>query len=146
MNTALCDGNDSNMFVTLFVGALDLRTGRLLYCNAGHDAPYLQDMLLQCDPNLPIGVMSDWPFSEQEIDIVPGSTVFLYTDGLTEAENARSEQFERQRVIEIVSSSIAEAYSPQELVETMTAAVRQFVGETEQSDDLTMLAIKYTKG
>ena len=146
MNTALCDGNDSNMFVTLFVGALNLRTGRLLYCNAGHDAPYLQDMLLQCDPNLPIGVMSDWPFSEQEIDIVPSSTVFLYTDGLTEAENARSEQFERQRVIEIVSSSIAEAYSPQELVETMTAAVRQFVGETEQSDDLTMLAIKYTKG
>ena len=62
---------------------------------------------------------------------------------LTEAENARPEQFGRQRVIENVSSSIAEAYSPKELIETMTAAVRQFVGETEQSDDLTMLAIKY---
>ena len=57
--------------------------------------------------------------------------------------NARPEQFGRQRVIETVSSSIAEAYSPKELIETMTAAVRQFVGETEQSDDLTMLAIKY---
>ncbi len=143
MNAALCDGNDSNMFVTLFVGALHLRTGHLLYCNAGHDAPFLQDKLLPCDPNLPVGIMPDWTFSEQETDIAPGSTVFLYTDGLTEAENARPEQFGRQRVIENVSSSIAEAYSPKELIETMTAAVRQFVGETEQSDDLTMLAIKY---
>ena len=89
------------------------------------------------------GYLSDWTFSEQETDIAPGSIVFLYTDGLTEAENARPEQFGRQRVIENVSSSIAEAYSPKELIETMTAAVRQFVGETEQSDDLTMLAIKY---
>ena len=145
MNTALCDGNDSNMFVTLFVGALHLRTGRLLYCNAGHDAPYLQDKLLPCDPNLPVGIMPDWTFSEQEADIAPGSTVFLYTDGLTEAENARSEQFGRQRVIDIVSSSMAEASSTQEMIEAMSAAVRQFVGETEQSDDLTMLAIKYTK-
>jgi sigma-B regulation protein RsbU (phosphoserine phosphatase) len=144
MNVALCDGNDSNMFVTLFVGALHLRTGHLLYCNAGHDAPYLQDKLLPCDPNLPVGIMPDWTFSEQEADIAPGSTVFLYTDGLTEAENARPEQFGRQRVIDIISSSIEGAYSPQELIESMTAAVRQFVGETEQSDDLTMLAIKYT--
>ena len=71
--------------------------------------------------------------------------MFLYTDGLTEAENARSEQFGRQRVIDIVSSSIAAAYTPQEMIDTMSAAVRQFVGETEQSDDLTMLAIQYTK-
>ncbi len=71
--------------------------------------------------------------------------MFLYTDGLTEAENARSEQFGRQRVIDIVSSSMAEASSTQEMIEAMSAAVRQFVGETEQSDDLTMLAIKYTK-
>ena len=143
MNAALCDGNDNNMFVTLFVGALELRTGHLLYCNAGHDAPYLQDKLLPCDPNLPLGIMPDWTFSEQETDIAPGSTVFLYTDGLTEAENARSEQFGRQRVIEIVSSSIAKACPPQEMIGTMTAAVRQFVGETEQSDDLTMLAIRF---
>lgn len=90
--------------------------------------------------------MPDWTFSEQETDIAPGSTVFLYTDRLTEAENARADQFGRQRVIDIISSSIEGVYSPHELIETMTAAVRQFIGETEQSDDLTMLAIKYTKG
>lgn len=90
--------------------------------------------------------MPDWTFLEQETDIAPGSTVFLYTDGLTEAENARADQFGRQRVIDIISSSIEGVYSPHELIETMTAAVRQFIGETEQSDDLTMLAIKYTKG
>ncbi len=128
-------------FNVLIIGAI-----LAFVCNAGHDAPYLQDKLLPCDPNLPVGIMPDWTFSEQEADIAPGSTVFLYTDGLTEAENARPEQFGRQRVIDIISSSIEGAYSPQELIDTMTAAVRQFVGETEQSDDLTMLAIKYTKG
>ena len=143
MNRAICDGNDNHMFVTLFVGVLNLHTGHLLYCNAGHDAPYLQGAPLPCDSNLPIGVMPDWKFSEQETDITPDSMLFLYTDGLTEAENERYEQFGKQRVTDMVSSSVAEALSPQELVETMTAAANEFVGETEQSDDLTMLAIRF---
>ena len=143
MNRAICDGNDNHMFVTLFVGVLNLHTGHLLYCNAGHDAPYLQGAPLPCDSNLPIGVMPDWKFSEQEADITPDSMLFLYTDGLTEAENERYEQFGKQRVTDMVSSSVAEALSPQELVETMTAAANEFVGETEQSDDLTMLAIRF---
>ena len=78
-------------------------------------------------------------FLVEHVETVPGTVQ-------TEAENARAEQFGRQRVKDIISSSIEGVYSPQEMIETMTAAVRQFVGETEQSDDLTMLAIKYTKG
>ena len=78
-------------------------------------------------------------FLVEHVETVPGTMQ-------TEAENARAEQFGRQRVKDIISSSIEGVYSPQEMIETMTAAVRQFVGETEQSDDLTMLAIKYTKG
>ena len=140
MNMNLSEGNDNNMFVTLFVGVLDLATGRLRYCNAGHDAPYVNQALLPCDPNLPVGAMPDMTFSEQETMIAAGSTIFLYTDGLTEAENATCELFGMQRITDVIKDFNG---TPQELIETMTSAVHQFVGDTEQSDDLTMLAIKY---
>ena len=139
MNENICEGNDNCMFVTLLVGVLDLPTGHLRYCNAGHEAPYIQDKLLPCDSNLPVGVMSGLEYSEQETDIVPGATLFLYTDGLTEAENAKRELFGRQRIDHVINAFDG---SPQQLVETMTDAVHQFVGDTEQSDDLTMLAFR----
>jgi sigma-B regulation protein RsbU (phosphoserine phosphatase) len=144
MNTNICEGNDECMFVTVFVGVLDLQTGRLRYCNAGHDAPFIineDSSLLPTDSNLPIGVMPDLKYSEQEMMLTPGMTIFLYTDGLTEAENGRREQFGMQRIREVISARTSD--SPQELIETMAAAVHQFVGDTEQSDDLTLLAIKY---
>ena len=138
MNKNICEGNDNCMFVTLFVGVLDLQTGHLRYCNAGHDAPYVQGKLLSCDPNMPIGVMPTYQYSNQETDIVSGIT-FLYTDGLTEAENANHQLFGKQRITETITAFKG---SSQELVETMTAAVHKFVGDYEQSDDLTMLAFK----
>ena len=151
MNASISEGNDNNMFVTLFVGVLDLKTGHLRYCNAGHDAPFIIELsnvkpqisnLKSQTSNLPVGVMPDWEFTEQETDMAPGSMIFLYTDGLTEAENDRHELFGMQRITDIVS---AYKGSPQELIETMTDAVHQFVGDTEQSDDLTMLAMQYKK-
>jgi sigma-B regulation protein RsbU (phosphoserine phosphatase) len=141
MNKAISDSNDNNMFVTLFVGVLDLQTGHLRYCNAAHNPPYIQGMVLPVDSNLPVGVMPDWNFTAQETEMTSGSMLFLYTDGLTEAENIRHEQFGKQRVTDVVAAFEG---SPQKMVETMTDAVHQFVGDTEQSDDLTMLAIKYT--
>ena len=145
MNRNLSEGNDNNMFVTLFCGVLDLLTGHLRYCNAGHDYPYVQTNLLPCDPNLPLGVMPDMKYSEQETEISSGTTIFLYTDGLTEAENAVHEQFGGERVAHHINTMIADSLSPQMMVKTMSDAVHQFVGDTEQSDDLTMLAIRYTK-
>jgi sigma-B regulation protein RsbU (phosphoserine phosphatase) len=142
MNENICEGNDNCMFVTLFVGVLDLATGHLSYCNAGHDAPYLQTELLPCDANLPIGVAPDLNYTDQEAVIAPGMTLFLYTDGLTEAENGKRELFGMQRIDKVIKGFKG---SPQELVETMTNAVHQFVGDTEQSDDLTMLVFKYKK-
>ncbi len=139
MNKRICDGNDNFMFVTLFVGVLDLQTGHLSYCNAGHDAPYVQGELLPCIPNLPIGVKPTFQYVNQEADIASGVNVFLYTDGLTEAKNADNQFFGQQRITDIVAAFEG---SPQELIETMTAAVHQFVGDYEQSDDLTMLAFK----
>ena len=140
MNDAISDSNDNNMFVTLFVGVLDLHSGHLRYSNAAHNPPYLRGTVLPVDSNLPVGVMTDWNYTEQETEMTSGSILFLYTDGLTEAENAQHELFGEKRVSDVISSFEG---SPEELIESMTGAVRQFVGGTEQSDDLTMLAIKY---
>ena len=149
LNDTMSEGNDSNMFVTLFVGVLDLPTGRLRYSNAGHDSPLLIGSsigMLPCDSNLPVGVMGDWKFSMQETQIDPGTTVFLYTDGLTEAENITHDQFTEQRILDVAKESLAtNNHNPHRLVENMTNAVKDFVNGAEQSDDLTMLAIQYTK-
>ena len=149
LNEAMSEGNDSNMFVTLFVGVLDLPTGRLRYCNAGHDAPMLIGSnigMLPCDSNLPVGVMGDWKFTMQDTQIDPFTTIFLYTDGLTEAENIDHAQFTEQRILEVANETLASnSHKPSLLVESMTNAVREFVNGAEQSDDLTLLAIQYTK-
>lgn len=149
INDAISDGNDANMFITVFVGVLDLPTGRLRYCNAGHDAPYIETNRLRCDANIPMGIIPGRKFSEQETKIASGTTIFLYTDGLTEAENEKHELFGKNRMVSVIESFVGEDRgesegSPQELIEGMTEAVHQFVGDMEQSDDLTMLAIKFT--
>jgi len=147
----VADQNDSNMFVTLFVGSFDLKTGHLIYCNGGHDAPLLINVkekrteLLPCVSNLPVGVMPGWEFEVQEATIAPGTLIFLYTDGLTEAENIDHQQFGESRMFEVADSLFDEKeVSPELLIEQMTNAVHDFVGDAEQSDDLTMLTIKRT--
>ncbi len=141
MNTNICEGNDNSMFVTLFVGVLDLNTGLLRYCNAGHDAPAIIGAdSLSCDANLPIGVLPGYLYTLQERQLSQGTIIFLYTDGLTEAETHTHEQFGEQRMQHIISSFSG---TPQQLIDAMTLAVHHFVGDTEQSDDLTMLAIQY---
>ena len=150
LNEVLSRDNDSNMFVTLFVGVLDLPSGRLHYCNAGHDAPLLIGHtgagLLPVDSNLPVGVMTGWKFSKQETLMDPDTTIFLYTDGLNEAENINHQQFEMSRVIEVAHKLQKENnFKPTVIVKEMTDAVHQFVGDADQSDDLTMMALQYTK-
>ena len=139
MNDSLSgEGNDQSMFVTLFLGVLDLATGELKYCNAGHNAP----MPLSCVPNLPLGVLAGFTYQEQQTKMAVGDTLFLYTDGLTEAENGAHEQFGEERMMSIVESQKSKVESPRELIEAMQKAVTEFVGDAEQSDDLTMFAIR----
>jgi sigma-B regulation protein RsbU (phosphoserine phosphatase) len=83
--------------------------------------------------------MTELNFTDQETTIVPGKTLFLYTDGLTEAENGSRELFGMQRITDVIAAFNG---TPKEQIETMAAAVHQFVGDTEQSDDLTMLAFR----
>jgi sigma-B regulation protein RsbU (phosphoserine phosphatase) len=151
LNEAMSEGNESSMFVTLFVGVLELDKGLLHYCNAGHDAPLLISAdggrELTCDSNIPVGVMPGWEFSLQETTLQPHTTIFLYTDGLNEAENGSHEQFQMEGIAQVVKSlQTEEAVSSQMLIIQMAQAVARFVGEAEQSDDLTMLAIGYRPG
>ena len=147
LNEAMADNNDTSMFVTLFLGVLDLKTGVLKYSNAGHNSPLVigQDVqTLRCDSNVPIGVLDDWDYSCQEIRLEPQTTVFLYTDGLNEAENITHAQFSEKRIISVLYSMLAEEKNqPEKLVKRLSESVHVFVGDAEQSDDLTMLAVKY---
>ena len=149
MNKTIADMNKNHMFVTLFVGVLDLPTGRLRYCNAGHDAPLLVGAgvgELPCDSNIPVGFMPAWKYSLQEAQIFTGTTIFLFTDGLTEAMDAENAQFQMQRVNDVANRALAkQQQEPRQLISQMTEAVHQFVGDAEQSDDLTMMAIQYIK-
>ena len=149
LNEALTDGNETNMFVTVFVGILDLSNGLLRYCNAGHDAPMLIGQgvgLVPCDSNLPLGVISGCTYTVQELTMEQQTTIFLYTDGLNEAENIDHVQFGIQRVQNLAEELLSTGKDkPVTIVEKMAEAVHTFVGEAEQSDDLTMLAIKYVK-
>ena len=153
INATSCHGNESNMFVTLFLGVLDLPTGRLRYCNAGHDRPLIvRDWMsqgkgtaevLDAKPNLPVGIFEDVKYEAQEYMLRPGSLLFLYTDGLTEAKNLQHKQFGEERVKGVLQLCSPEN-RPHLLLQTMTGAVDSFVENAEQSDDLTMLAILYS--
>ena len=142
INEAMSDGNDSNMFVTFFLGVLDLQTGQLHYCNAGHDWPYIVGngiTELKSDPNLPVGTFSDTVYCLEEYRMPEGTILFMYTDGLTEAQDSQNNLFGDQRIVDVLQTG----GSCKEIIAKMTEAVHKFVGDAEQSDDLTMLAIQY---
>jgi sigma-B regulation protein RsbU (phosphoserine phosphatase) len=146
INEASCQGNDSNIFVTMFIGVLDLPTGHLRYCDAGHDVPIIIDngelIMEECNPHLPVGVFDDIKYNMQERLIEPNSTIFLYTDGLTEAKNVVRKQFGIKRIEEVLAAN--SRLSAKQLLEVISDKVHGFVGDAEQSDDLTLLAIRYT--
>lgn len=147
MNHNLTEDNKSHMFVTLFVGILDLSSGLLRYCNAGHEDPIIvnrETRLLPINRIFPVGAVDGTPYQTQAIVMEPQTTIFLYTDGVTEAMTADKKMFGRQQILDEINRAIqARQVAPKALIERMTAAVQAFVGDTEQSDDLTMLAINY---
>ena len=147
LNQALADGNENSMFVTAFIGVLELGTGLLRYCNAGHNPPLLigrEVSLVPCQPNVPLGLMADLDFVPQEIQFEHQMTIFLFTDGLNEAEDDMQVQFGDDRILHQAEALLANGKNqPAEIVNQMAEAVHAFVDGAQQSDDLTMLAIKY---
>lgn len=142
MNDSMSDMNENNMFVTFFCGILDLQTGHLRYCNAGHNAPLILTSAIETlpvEPNLPLGIMKGMCYKEQETDLAYDDAIFLYTDGITEAENVNNELFGETRMVNVLHTR----RPAQEHLENLQQAVSDFVGTAPQSDDRTMLFIHY---
>ena len=146
VNKQLCRDNPLMMFVTVWFSILELSTGRLACSNAGHEFPIIRHPGDAFTPftdqhEIVMGIMKEISYSEYEICLEPGSKVFVYTDGLAEAQNAQEEQFGLDRIVEALN--VAPDISPRELLDNMRRAVDTFVGGAPQFDDLTMLCIEY---
>ena len=140
MNDALSgDDNENGMFVTLFLGLIDLKTGHMDFCNAGHNPPVIDGEFLKMQPNVPIGLLPGIVFEGEEIDTVKGRQLFIYTDGLNEAENKRQEQFGDDHLLDILRSTHPD--SARQVVETLAAKVAEHRNGAEPNDDLTMMCL-----
>lgn len=146
MNTILCKDNDSCMFVTFFLGILDIKTGVIEYSNAGHNLPFIikgQDNVEEfTDCHGPaLGVMEDAKYGMSKITLSHGDTIFLYTDGVTEATDIKDEMFETERLIQSLEKT--KLLSPKGIIDSITKDLMNFVGAAEQADDITMLTLTY---
>lgn len=146
LNNALAYGNEASMFVTFFIGIINLKTGKLKYTNAGHNPPVMISDGTQCDyfeptSEIPIGIYEDFSYSEHERLLQRGDIVFLYTDGVTEAEDCHEVLYSDERLLATVMNE--KVYSPKEIIERVKADVAVHVEGFQQSDDLTMLSVIY---
>ena len=146
VNDAICAQNPQDLFVTLFYGILDPDTGKFEYANAGHNPPYLVNRPGEVSPlpttgGMAVGVLPGLPYDEDAVTLVPGDTMFLYTDGITEAMNVDDEEFTDARLEAALATG---GEIPVEAVLTsVTDAVRSFVGGAEQSDDITCIVLRF---
>lgn len=145
INISASENNKDMMFMTMFLGVMELSSGKVRYCNAGHNPPMIirdgHATYLDTPPCLLLGIDTNAEYEPHELTLSDGDMLFLYTDGLTEAENKQKELLGEKRALET-----AEGFNGKtnELIEKMQQVTSGFVGQAEQSDDLTMLAIRYT--
>ncbi len=148
MNKALTDINEQQMFATFFAGELNLQTGMLTYCNAGHLAPVVltaggEATPLDVKPNVPLG-LEDWVFEQQSLQMQAGDTLYLYTDGVTEAMNEQEGVFGDKRLMLHLRNAAQDKDQPEAIVKRLTSALHHHVGvDRKSNDDMTMLAIQY---
>jgi serine phosphatase RsbU (regulator of sigma subunit) len=145
MNVELTEDNEQGMFVTMFLGLLDLKTGHLSFCNAGHNAPVIgggehNGDFLNMQSNAPIGLWPNLEYVGEEIDSIKGRPLFIYTDGLNEAEDTNQQQFGDSRLLDILRQT--QFTSTQQIIETLADTVNQHRNGAEPNDDLTMMCIK----
>ena len=141
LNRALVEDNDQGMFVTMFIGRIDLKSGHMEYCNAGHNPPLLDGEFMKMEANAPIGLWPELEFEGEEVVDMHGRTLFVYTDGINEAENSNKKQFGDARLKALLQQDLGNA---KQTSETIHKAVEEFVGDAEHSDDLTKMCIKFS--
>ena len=139
LNHALAEDNEQGMFVTMFIGLINLKTGHMEFCNAGHNPPLLDGEYMKMEPNAPIGLWPEMEYAGEEVSDMHGKTLFVYTDGINEAENIHQEQFGNERLQALLRRDLGDA---RQTSETIHKAVEEFVGDAEPSDDLTKMCIK----
>jgi phosphoserine phosphatase RsbU/P len=145
-NDRLCEQNPLDMFVTVFYAVIDERNGTVVYANGGHNRPYVvgQDAVARAVPltdGMALGVMSGLPYDSAVLTLRPGETLFLYTDGVSEAMNLENEEFGENR-LEVVLAQAA-SLPVDEMLSQVTTAVHDFAGSAPQSDDITCLVVRY---
>ena len=144
MNNELAENNDQGMFVTMFMGLLHLDTGRLDYCNCGHNPPVIDGQFLKMQyDNQPLGLWEDDPFEGESIADIRGKQLLVYTDGLNEAENKQMELLGNKCLLELMADT--QDLDSHQVIDMLKSAVEQHRNGAEPNDDLTMLAIHYAK-
>ena len=146
VNELLAEDNESCVFVTVFYGILDLRNGRFRYCNGGHNPPRLVRgdsgvEVLPMTGNVVLGVFPGHDYADGEVQLKPGDTLFLYTDGISEAQNARNEEFGEERLDEKLTS--LKQATARDVVNEVVDAVNLFAEDTPQSDDITCIVLRF---
>ena len=146
INNELSENNEQGMFVTMFIGCLDMATGHLDFCNCGHNPPVIVESgrkcrFLQMEPNFPLGILPGMAFAGEEMASVKGDMLFIYSDGLNEAENRQQEQFGDTRLLDILGSKGWN--SAREVVESLKTEVEAHRDGAEPNDDLSMLCLKF---
>jgi len=145
-NAAICSNNHEEMFVTVWLGILEISTGTLRAANAGHEYPVLKQPggvfeLVKDEHGFVIGGMDGIRYKEYELQLKPGAKLFVYTDGVPEATDARSEMFGTERMLQTLNAD--PDASPEMILKTVEAAVNSFEMGSEQFDDVTMLCMEY---
>ena len=144
-NLQLSENNEEFMFVTVFFGVLDLLTGKFSYVNAGHNSPVIgggenHGDFLQMESNAPIGLWPDLEYVGEEIDSIKGRALFVYTDGLNEAEDPEQRQFGDDHLLSILRNTHFD--TAQQVIETLEAQVKEHRRGADANDDLTMLCLR----
>ena len=150
-NDQLCQSNDEMMFVTVFMGMLDLNTGKFVYVNGGHNPPMVYHKAtdkfeyMQVDQNCVLGLMDEMDFTQQEIQLDDGDILYLYTDGVTEAMDIKNNQYGEEKLSNCLNS-VDKSAKLQDILQTVREDLSKHAGEAEQSDDITMLAVRFRTG
>ena len=146
VNNQLCEGNEAELFVTVWLAIIDINTGKGIAANAGHEHPVLRRAggdfeLIEYKHSPAVATMEGIRFREHEFELHPGDTLIEYTDGVSEATNIGNELFGNERLLAALNKNPDAA--PEELLGTLREDIDTFVGEAPQFDDITMLCIKF---
>ena len=145
-NASLCEGNEAGMFVTAWLGCLDLENGHIVYANAGHNPPVIRNAegeygFLKEKPGFVLAGMEGCTYKLHEMDIKPDDFIFLYTDGVTEATNAEEQLYGEERLLNVIRHAVSE--DPKLVCKSVREDIDVFVGTAPQFDDITLLCLKY---